>query len=343
MLIENIRFIKKSLTWKRLINAGKVYLSYSVSLLIRKAVYWGSPPIIMIEPTNICNLKCPLCPSGNGTLKRSKGYMDFTVFKKVIDDIHKTAFMVVLWNQGEPYLNKDFHKMVRYSSDKGLFTLVSTNGNIDFEAEDIVNSGLDSMIISLDGTTQESYNKYRVNGDLAKVLDNVRKIVTTRKKLKRKNPLLRWQFLVMKHNEAELDEIKKMSVEIGVDILELKSIQIYSKDDIMNFLPQNPKYRRYKVKGNDFELKFGIKNRCRRIWTNAVVNWNGDVAICCFDKDGDFQIGNVKEEKLVKIWKNKNILKVRNQILQDRKQIPICRNCLEGVDIKLEEKKLKKE
>jgi radical SAM protein with 4Fe4S-binding SPASM domain len=128
-----------------------------------------------------------------------------------------------------------------------------------------------------------------------------------------------------------------MAADLGVDNLELKSIQIYSKEDIYNFLPKNPKYRRYKVKGDNFELKFGIKNRCRRIWTNAVVNWNGDVAICCFDKDGEYPVGNVMDDDLNKLWKNKVIMKIRSQILKDRKAIPICRNCLEGVSIKLEE------
>lgn len=337
MLNEKIRFLKKSFRFKRLYNAVKVYLSYYFSLLSKRAIYWGSPPVVMIEPTNICNLRCPLCPSGNGTLKRVKGYMSLDVFKKIVDDIHETAFMIVLWNQGEPYLNNDFSKMVKYASDKGLFTLVSTNGNIDYNAEEIVNSGLDSMIVSLDGTTQESYNKYRINGKLDKVLEGVKKIVEAKKRLNKTNPLLRWQFLVMKHNEHEIEEIKKLSKELGVDNLELKSIQIYSKEDVNTFLPENPKYRRYKVSDDNFELKFGIKNQCRRIWTNAVVNWDGEVAICCFDKDGDFKVGNVMESDLNQLWKNKNIMKVRNQILNDRKQIPICRNCLEGVKIKIEE------
>jgi len=340
MLNENIRFIRKSFRIRRLLNAVLVYLSYYISLITRKAVFWGSPPVVMIEPTNICNLKCPLCPTGNGTLKRKKGYMSFEVFQKIINDIEKTAFMVVLWNQGEPYLNKDFSKMVKYASDRGLFTLVSTNGNIDYNAEEVVKSGLDSMIVSLDGTEQETYNKYRINGKLDKVLDGVHQIVEARKKLNRKNPLLRWQFLVMKHNEHEIAEIKQLSKELEVDNLEFKSVQIYSKEDIKKYLPTNPKYRRYKVNGDNFELKFGIKNRCRRIWTNAVINWDGEVAICCFDKDGDFKVGNVIESKLSELWKNKKIIKVRNQILTDRKQIPICRNCLEGVKIKIEETKV---
>lgn len=340
MLNEKIRVLKKSFNLKRFINAVKVIMSYSISIILKRAVYWGNPPIVMIEPTNICNLKCPLCPSGNGTLKRTKGYMSLDVFKKIIDDVYKTAFIIVLWNQGEPYLNKDFSKMVKYASDKGLFTLVSTNGNIDYNAEEVVNSGLDSMIVSLDGTTQETYNKYRVNGELDKVMKGVKEIVAAKKKLNRSNPLLHWQFLVMKHNEHEIEKIKQLSKELEVDNLELKSIQIYAKEDIEKYLPINPKYRRYKVNGENFELKFGIKNRCRRIWTNAVVNWDGEVAICCFDKDGDFSVGNVMDSNLTKLWKNKNIMKVRNQILKDRKQIPICRNCLEGVKIRIEETKV---
>ena len=340
MLNENIRLLKKSFRFSRLFNAIKVYISYYISLLTKSAVYWGSPPVVMIEPTNICNLQCPLCPSGNGTLKRAKGYMDLDVFKKIINDIEKTAFMVVLWNQGEPYLNKDFSKMVKYASDRGLFTLVSTNGNIDYEAEEIVKSGLDSMIVSLDGTTQETYNKYRVNGKLNTVIKGVKEIVAAKKKLKRSNPLLRWQFLVMKHNEHEIEEIKLLAKELEVDNLELKSIQIYSKEDIEKYLPTNPKYRRYKVSGDNFELKFGIKNRCRRIWTNAVINWDGEVAICCFDKDGIFKVGNVKTTRLNQLWKNDNITKIRNQILTNRSEINICKNCLEGVKIRIEEAKV---
>ncbi len=337
MLLENIRFIKKSFRFKRFFNVIKVYLSYYISLVLKKSIYLGFPPVVMIEPTNICNLKCPLCPSGNGTLKRKKGYMDFSTFKKVIDEIKYRSFMVVLWNQGESYLNKDFLKMVEYASDSGLFTLASTNANVDLEIEETIQSGLDSIIISLDGTTQETYNKYRVNGDLNKVLENVKNLVKTKKKLKTKNPLIRWQFLVMKHNEHEIEEIKKLAKELEVDNLELKTVQIYSKEDINNFLPKNPKYRRYKIEGNNFELKFGIKNRCRRIWTNAVVNWDGEVAICCFDKDVEYKIGNIKETPLSKLWKNEKIQIIRNQILKDRKEIPICRNCGEGIKLRIKE------
>ncbi|NQV18020.1 MAG: SPASM domain-containing protein [Armatimonadetes bacterium] len=333
----NIRFIKKSFRFKRFVNSIKVYLSYYLSLLLKKSIYWGFPPVVMIEPTNICNLKCPMCPSGNGTLKRAKGYMEFSTFKIIIDEIKNKSFMVVLWNQGEPFLNKDFLKMVKYASDKGLFTLVSTNANIDINVEETVKSGLDSIIVSLDGSTQATYNKYRVNGDFDKVLKNVRKLIKIKKKLNVKHPLIRWQFLVMKHNEHEIESIKKLANELGVESLEFKTVQIYSKDDIHNFLPENPKYQRYKIKGDDFELKFGVKNRCRRIWTNAVVNWDGEVAICCFDKDVEYKIGNIKDKPLAEIWKKDSIQKIRNQILSNRKKILICRNCGESVKLRIKQ------
>ena len=340
MLLENIHFLRKSLKFKRFTNAIKVYTSYFLSIILKKSIFWGFPPVVMIEPTNICNLKCPLCPSGNDTLKRSKGYMNILTFEKIIDEIKDRSFMVVLWNQGESFLNKDFLKMIKYASERGLFTLVSTNANIELNAEEIIHSGLDSIIVSLDGATQEIYNKYRINGDLSKVIKNVDNLVEAKKKLKSSKPIIRWQFLVMKHNEHEIDDIKKLADKHGVNNLELKTVQIYSKEDVYNFLPINPRYRRYKIQGDDFELKFGIKNRCRRIWTNAVVNWDGEVAICCFDKDVKFKIGNIKETSLSKIWKNESIQKIRNLILTNRKEIPICRNCGESVKLKIQEKKI---
>jgi len=340
MLREQFNFIKKTITFKRAGFAVENYLSYFISLITNDVHISGFPPVVMIEPTNICNLRCPLCPSGNGTLKRPRGYMELNLFKKIIDEIRERSFMVCLWNQGESFLNKDFIKMIKYASEAGLFTLVSTNGNVELDPQEIIDSGLDSMILSLDGATQETYNKYRINGKLDLVLNNVNKMIKARKKGGINKPFLRWQFLVLKHNEHEIDAIKKLAREYEVDHLELKTVQIYSKEDINNFLPLNPKYRRYKIKNDDFELKVGIKNRCRRIWTSPVINWDGEVSICCFDKDLEFPIGNVKNQQLEKIWKNNAINKIRQQILKNRKAIAICRNCGESVKLRIKSRDL---
>lgn len=330
-----LRFVIKYITYKRLINMIKAYASYFLAGLIKKPIVWGLPPIVMIEPTNVCNLKCPLCPSGADTLNRNKGFMDLTLLKKLVDEVSEYAFMLILWNQGEPFLNKDFIQMCEYAASKKIALLVSTNANILPNAEKIVSSGIERLIISLDGATQDTYNKYRINGNLQTVIDNVRKIVAAKKKLKSSTPRIVWQFIVMKHNEHEVDEIKRLSSALEVDTLSLKTAQIYSKEDINTYLPTNPKYRRYKVEGDNFELKYGVKNKCRRLWTQPVVNWDGEVAVCCFDKDNDFKIGNIKNKDLKELWKNKAFMKMRKTILTNRKSIPMCLNCGEGVSLKI--------
>lgn len=333
---ETKRFAQ-SVTLPRLLNAAAVKSSYAAARMLRKPLLWGAPPVVMIEPTNICNLKCPLCPSGNGTLQRERGIMRFETFARVIDEIRHYAMMVVLWNQGEPYVNPEFSRMVRYARDAGLYTLTSSNLNLMPAPDEVIDSGLDAMIISLDGSTQETYNKYRVNGQLETVLANVKALASRKKERNACYPILRWQFLVMKHNEHEIPQIEAMAREYGVDKLELKSVQIYQKSDVEEFLPTNPKYRRYKVTGNDFELKYTLKNQCRRLWKEPVVNWNGDVSVCCFDKDISWKVGNIHDASLREIWHNASFTRLRRQILTNRKAIEMCRNCLEGTKLRLEE------
>lgn len=334
MLRENILFLRKTLTWQRFRNALLIYLSYFLSLILKKPLLWGEPAVVMIEPTNLCNLKCPLCPSGNNTLERPRGFMDLNLYKQMIDQIYRKAFMVVLWNQGEPFLHPYIYDMIEYASRKRLFTLVSTNANVEFDPERMIRSGLDSMIISLDGATQETYNRYRVNGELRKVLNNLHKLQQVKQRRGSRQPLIRWQFLVMRHNEQEIPQIRKLARDYRVDDLELKTVQIYSKEDVSRFLPRNPHYRRYKIKGDDFELKVGIRNRCRRIWTNLVINWDGEVSVCCFDKNTTLKVGRFPGETLRNIWHSREFQQVRKQILTAREKIPVCRNCGESVKLR---------
>ena len=334
MLKKLISLCKKSLTWSRLINIIKLFISYRLSIITKKPIVWGYPPIVMIEPTNFCNLKCPLCPSGAGLLKRERGHMSLKLFKQIIDEIEKYTFMILLWNQGEPFLNPDIIEMIEYANSKKIYIMTSTNANILPEADDIVNSELDLMLISLDGATQETYNKYRQNGSLEKVIANVKSLVEAKKKNKSTLQLIN-QFLVMKHNENEIEKIKQITKDLELDDIVLKNVQIYTKEDVNTYLPQNPKYRRYKISGDNFELKFGIKNRCYRIWFQPVINWDGEFSVCCFDKDIDYKVGNVKKHYFYDLWKSKRMTVFRQTILKNRKLFEICRNCGEGVSLKI--------
>ncbi len=338
MLKSNLLLVKRMFNLRKSVNAIKIYSSLTLSNLFKRAIVWGYPTAVMIEPTDICNLKCPLCPSGNGSLKRAKGFMDFELFKRTINQISRYSYIVVLWNQGESFLHPRFTEMIHYAHEKGLYTLSSTNANAPLDAEEVVKSGLDRLIVSMDGSTQETYNKYRVNGVLDKVITNITAIMDAKKRLNSSTPVVELQFLVLRHNEHEIGSIRKLAKELNVDQLRLKTAQIYSKEDITTYLPLNPKFRRYKVVNGDFELKFGIKNRCKRVWINPVINWNGDMAVCCFDKEGSVKIGNIANHSFYDLFHSDSFNRFRNAILKDRSRFEICRNCGEGIKLNVEEK-----
>ncbi|MBN2000406.1 radical SAM protein, partial [candidate division KSB1 bacterium] len=237
----------KALSFKRVLNAVKILASFLFSIILKKAIVWGYPPIVNVEPTNLCNLKCPLCTTGSGDMQRPRGKMNFEIYRRFVDQVADKTIYMTLYHQGEPYLLKDFNRFVRYAKDKGMYVNTSTNAHF-FEkksAREVVDSGLDSMIISLDGVTQDSYSRYRVGGSLETVLNGIRRLVDAKKQHNSKTPYLFLQFLVMKHNESEIPAVKKLAKELGVDRLLIKTIQVMTVEEAHEWLPEEKKYRRY--------------------------------------------------------------------------------------------------
>src|SRR5438270_3741159 len=167
------------LTLRRMINMAKVYASYHWSRWSGKSVQWGYPVSISFEPTTSCNLRCPECPSGLRSFTRPKGMLQRDFFTETIDQLAGELLYLVFYFQGEPYLNPGFLEMVRYASAKKIYTATSTNAHYlnDENARKTVESGLDRLIISIDGTTQDTYQQYRVGGNLEKVLEGAANIV----------------------------------------------------------------------------------------------------------------------------------------------------------------------
>jgi MoaA/NifB/PqqE/SkfB family radical SAM enzyme len=168
---DSIGFLRK-LTLRRVWNATKVFSSFYVSRIVGKPVQWGLPMSISFEPTTSCNLRCPECPSGLRAFTRPTGMLENSFFRQTIDDIYKDILYLIFYFQGEPYLNSNFLDMVKYASNKGIYTATSTNAHYltDEVARKTVESGLDRLIISIDGTTQEVYKQYRIGGNLNKVI-----------------------------------------------------------------------------------------------------------------------------------------------------------------------------
>ncbi len=325
------------LTLRRSWNGMKVLASYYVSKWSKKPLQWGFPVSISFEPTTSCNLRCPECPSGLRAFTRPTGMLQKDFFSETIDQLSKELLYLVFYFQGEPYLNPKFTEMVQYAASKKIYTATSTNAHYlnDENARKTVESGLDRLIISIDGTTQETYQQYRVGGQLDKVLQGAANIVKWKKELKSKTPFIIFQFLVVRHNEHQIEEVKSLAKKIGVDQVRLKTAQVYDYvNDPNQLIPKNEKYSRYKKDRNGKVIfKGNNENHCWRLWHDPVITWDGAVVPCCFDKDAQHKLGDLKNQSFKELWQNEEYRNFRSQVLQSRKNIDICANCSEGVKV----------
>jgi radical SAM protein with 4Fe4S-binding SPASM domain len=332
---DTVNFLSK-LTFKRIFNASCILASYYVSKLLRKPVIWGLPITVSIEPTTACNLKCPECPSGLRSFTRETGNLNVDFYKQTIDEIANKLIYLIFYFQGEPYINHRFLEMVSYAHGKGLYTITSTNGHFlnDDVARKTIESGLDRLIISVDGTTQEVYEQYRRGGNLDVVLQGAKNIVKWKNKLNSNTPHLIFQFLVVRPNEHQIDEIHSLADEIGVDEVKLKTAQVYNYKGGNPLIPEDQKYSRYKKSMNgSYTLRHSLDNHCWKLWHANVITWDGKVLPCCFDKDALHQLGDLRDNSFQEIWGGENYEGFRKNILSGRDQIDICTNCSEGCKV----------
>ncbi len=333
-ITDGINFLSK-LNGKRILNAAKLFSSYYVSKAIKKPVHWGMPTIVEIEPTTSCNLRCPQCPSGLREFSRNTGMLDLPLYKKIIDELSPELVYVILYFQGEPFLNKSFLEFVKYAAQKKLYTATSSNAHYftDEMAKATVESGLDRLIISIDGTSQDTYSKYRVGGSLDKVIEGTKNLLKWKKELGKSTPHIIWQFIAFKHNEHQIPEIKKLAKEIGVNELGIKTAQIYDYQHTDELIPDDDKLSRYKKTDEGYVIKNKLLNQCWRMWRGSVITWDGLVVPCCFDKDATHRFGDVSQQTFTDVWRSEQYNNFRTAILKSRKEIDICTNCTEGTKV----------
>lgn len=337
MSINNDRInLFRKLTFRKGINYLKLRTSFLYSRFSKNNFHKGFPVSISIEPTTACNLGCPECPSGLKKFSRPTGNLKQEMNKKIIDELQNHLLYINFYFQGEPYINPDFLDMVKYASQKKIYTSTSTNAHFlnEENAKRTVESGLDRLIISIDGTTQETYSAYRVHGKLEKVLEGTRNIIRFKKELKSKTPHVIFQFLVVKPNEHQVDEVLQMAKELEVDEVRLKTAQVYDYENGNPLIPTNEKYARYKKLPNGkFVLKNRMEDHCWRMWSSCVITWDGQVVPCCFDKDASYKLGKMEEKPFSEIWNSEEYNQFRKNVLTDRKSIDICSNCSEGTKV----------
>lgn len=297
---------------------------------------WGKPIALSVEPTTSCNLRCPECPSGLRAFTRPTGMLDKKFFNSIIDQVKSHVTFLTFYFQGEPFLNTSFLEMVRAAVQKKIYVSTSTNGHyLDSEkAKAVVESGLNRLIISLDGVTQETYEQYRIGGQLNKVTEGTKNIVYWKQKLHSSTPYLIFQFLVVKHNEHEIESLKNLALECGVNEVVLKTAQVYDYVNGNDLIPSNEKYARYKLQSNGkYTLKNKLLNHCWKMWHSCVITWDGKIVPCCFDKDAKHQMGDLNEKTFHQIWNNDVYRKFRFSLLKGRSEIDICKNCSEGTNV----------
>jgi radical SAM protein with 4Fe4S-binding SPASM domain len=313
------------LTPLKLSNAFLAFMSYNLSRLLKRGVILNNPVNALVEPTNYCNLKCPLCPTGAGILKRKKGYMEWKTYTTFIDDVGKYLLAISFWNYGEPFLHKNLAQMVKYAHDRGIYTIISTNGHFfsDERIAEILDSGLSKIILSVDGASQKTLEVFRKGARIDEIINGASKLIIKRNQRGMKTPILQFQFIVMKHNEHEIETAKQLAEQIGCDEFRLKLVSV-TKKEREAFMPNLEEYQGYTGAG---DLKKELGFVCRRPWEHTVVNWDGEVSACCHDPEISIQLGDLKKEPFGKIWRGRNYSRLRQQIASSRNMPPICQKC----------------
>ena len=317
----------------RLWNVFILRISFSLSKITKRNFHLGMPSTLSIEPTTACNLGCPECPSGLKQFSRQTGKLDLDFHERMLSQIKSSVFYINYYFQGEPFLHPDFLTLITQAKKSKIYTSTSTNGHFidQKKADEIVSSGLDRLIISIDGLTQKTYEQYRVNGKLNKVVEASKLLVDSKNKMSSKTPHLIFQFLAVKPNEHEIPSVFDLAKEIGIDEVRIKTAQLYDYKNGNRLMPDNSKYSRYiKRKDGTFKLKGHQGNHCWRMWSGSVFTWDGGVVPCCFDKDASHILGSLQDKPFKQIWNAKKYREFRQSILKSRGQIDICKNCSEG-------------
>jgi radical SAM protein with 4Fe4S-binding SPASM domain len=324
------------LSIRKILNFFLCYFSYYLSLFLKKPFVLHRPFTLSFEPTTKCNLSCPECPSGLKSFTRPRGNALLQDYETVLEKVKDHLIFIYLYFQGEPFIHKDFAEMIRLAKKHHLYTITSTNAHYltPAKCEETISSGLDRILISIDGSTQEVYEQYRKDGTLSKVIEGTKNLVAAKKRLKKTNPEIIFQMLVVKPNEHQIEEIYQLANELGVDKVVLKTAQIYDFENGSDLIPTIDKYARYRItKSGKWVIKNELKNQCWKLWHSAVSTWDGHLIPCCFDKDAQYKMGNLLEQDLDTIWNNEVYTNFRTSILKSRKEIDICKNCSEGTKV----------
>ena len=317
-------FLRRKITIRRILN----FLNNQTCYLLRLAKRSGSPSILLVEPSNRCNLACVGCHDNNNKIydyrheqynqKISLGYLDLSLYQKAIANLAKDILLVGLYLKGEPLLNKNIFLMIRYANDFKIPTLMSTNGMLLNEQNNLnlVNSGLDFIKISISGFHQTTYQKFNRQGDIELIKSNINNLVKI-KNQHQSRLLIMIDYILFNYNQEEFELIRKWCAKSNLICIPREGRYLDSFKTIDHQQSQKP----------------SINRLCTWLWHIAVLNWDGGVLPCCMApaySDPPI-LGQVKNMSLPQIWNGSKYHNFRNQhIAKGRDPIFICHHCNEG-------------
>jgi len=293
-------FVRHS-TPRKLMN----FVNAEMNRVAKKVNILSYPYILKIESTNICNLRCAYCYEGRRPPKKGErvyGHMSFADFRRIVDEVGHYLFKINLYGFGEPFLFPETIEMIRYAADRNIGVGVSSNMNFtDVEMpRRIVDSGLEVLIFSCHGVSQESYAKFMVNGDAALAYRNMEAVLREKRRLKSRTPIVDWQFCVTRFNQAEIDMAVQRANEMGID--QIRFIKPFFPDDasdewFSDRFPRNAELQALETEGGG--------RGCSWPYRSAYINYDGGLIPCCKDTRylaSDF--GNVLRDGFMNVWNN---------------------------------------
>lgn len=294
-------------------------LRLATEYLRGKEVSAGFPKHLRIELTNRCNLACIMCPITE--MDRDLGNMDLDLFKKIAREAAEggTTF-VYLHAWGESTIHRNMFDMVREAKKVGLQVGLSTNCTLlnEKKAQEVVDSGLDFLILSMDGAIKETYEKVRKNGDFEVVRQNITNMLATKARMG-KGPFTVLQLIKMTETQREVEDFTAYWKDMAPDSVFVKKLWTWDgkAEDINRLLID--------------EMPDAVNTVCHALWKQLVIHWNGDVVPCCTDIEGKLHLGNAREESLAEIWNGGPMRSLRRAHTEKRRKgLYPCDGCVSG-------------
>lgn len=278
--------------------------------------FFEKPKEVLIELTNICNLRCPMCYSFEA--KRKKGFMEMEIFEKAVRQVKDFGIRNVhLYTVGEPLLHPRIIEMINFAKSYKRTVYIFSNGMLLNEqmSQKIIDSNLDYLIFSVEGVKKEKYENIRRGAQFEKLLNNIYQL----KKIRGRNKLPKIEIwsIITDEDRIKLLEFKEFWSNYADEI---KFVHLANQGGyIKNIIAAKP-------------LPKVIRHPCGSLWQSMIVLWNGDVSVCCVDFDGKLIVGNIERKHLKNIWYSRRYKKMQLQHSQGRFQaIPACAECDAGV------------